>query len=122
MMKFRIHPLYDRVVVKPTDDEGMTESGLFIPEVARQNKLLGRGEVQAVGTGRVTLEGKVCPLVVKPGDLVIYDRKAAMPIPWGETEAVLLREPEIFGTVEQLEVPDAPRIIVPDGILAGSAS
>jgi chaperonin GroES len=121
MMKFKIHPLYDRVVVMPADDDGRTAGGLYIPDIAHATKLLARGEVQATGTGRVTLEGKTCPLTVKPGDLVIYDRKAAVPIPWGDGEAVLLREPEIFGTVEMID-DGRPQLIIPDGILADKAS
>ena len=92
-------PLYDRIIVRPADEHGKTRSGLWIPEVAKANKLIGRGEIIAVGGGRITMEGRVAPLMCRVGDLAIYTKQQAQPIPWGpeEEEVHVLREPEILG-------------------------
>lgn len=94
-----IRPLYDRVLVRPLSEGGKTASGLFVPEVAKKNAPYARGEVIAVGVGRVTFEGKQAPMLVKKGDIVLYDRKAGTFLPLGDEEVVMIREPEILATV-----------------------
>jgi chaperonin GroES len=94
-----ITPLYDRCLVRPLSEGGQTKSGLFVPEVAKKNAPYARGEVIAVGVGRVTFEGKQAPMLVKVGDLVLYDRKAGTFLPLGDEEVVMLREPEILATI-----------------------
>lgn len=99
MENLQFFPLYDRLIVRPADTSGRTKSGLFIPEIAKANKLIGRGEVIAVGAGRVTMEGRIAPLMCKVGDLAIYARQQGQPIPWGpdEEEVLVLREPDVLG-------------------------
>lgn len=102
---FKFQPLFDRVVVRNCDENGKTRGGLFIPEIARGASPVARGEVLAIGTGRVNAEGKVLPLAVKVGDAVWYDRKAGQVIPWGDDdgeEVILLRELEILGVLTGL--------------------
>jgi chaperonin GroES len=101
-----IEPLYDRVLVRPLSEGGKTKSGLFEPEVAKGNVPYARGEVIAVGIGRVTFEGKQAPMLVKVGDLVLYDRKASTFLPYQDDEVVMIREPEILAriTVEEQRI------------------
>jgi chaperonin GroES len=101
-----IEPLYDRVLVRPLSEGGKTKSGLFVPEVAKGNVPYARGEVIAVGIGRVTFEGKQAPMLVKVGDLVLYDRKAGTFLPYQDDEVVMIREPEILAriTVEEQRI------------------
>lgn len=116
-------PIYDRIIVRPADTHGKTKGGLFIPEIAKANKLIGRGEVIAVGAGRITMEGRVAPLMVRVGDLAIYAKQQAQPIPWGpdDEECHVLREPDVLGVYRADESPEGdlatPFTAMPHGIL-----
>src|SRR5436309_4195211 len=69
--KFSLQPLEDRVVVKPSEEEEMTTSGLVIPDTAKERPQ--EGEVIAVGPGRFE-DGQRVPMDVKVGDKVIYSK------------------------------------------------
>lgn len=104
-----ITPLYDRVLVRQLAENEQTRGGLVVPIVARENKDWMRGEVAKVGAGRVSLEGKVAPLSIQVGDIVLFPRKAALPIPLGDEDDapcwLLIREPDILGIIQVEEVP-----------------
>jgi chaperonin GroES len=69
---FPIQPLSDKVLIKVDETlERMLPSGLIIPETAKQEKS-DRGEVVAVGPGRLDENGKRIPMEVKVGDTVLY--------------------------------------------------
>ena len=69
--KFSLQPLEDRVVVKPSEEEETTASGIVIPDTAKEQPQ--EGEVIAVGPGRFE-EGQRIPMDVKVGDKVIYSK------------------------------------------------
>ena len=69
--KFSLQPLEDRIVVKPSEEEDMTASGLVIPDTAKERPQ--EGEVIAVGAGRFE-DGQRIPIDVKVGDKVIYSK------------------------------------------------
>jgi chaperonin GroES len=98
----KLTPLYDRVIVRNIEDSARTKAGLYVPDIARGNVPYARGEVVAVGAGRVAMDGTVAPLTVKVGDAVIYDRKAGVDMPLDDEEVVLLREPEIIAILTEL--------------------
>jgi chaperonin GroES len=68
---FSLKPLEDRVVVKPSEEEEMTASGLVIPDTAKERPQ--EGQVIAVGPGRFE-DGQRIPMDVKVGDKVIYSK------------------------------------------------
>src|SRR3989442_6701448 len=71
--KFSLQPLEDRIVVKPSEEEEMTASGLVIPDTAKERPQ--EGEVIAVGPGRFNEDGdERVPMDVKVGDKVIYSK------------------------------------------------
>lgn len=93
--KFR--PLYDRVLVERIENEEETmPGGIIIPDAAKEKAQTGR--VKAVGSGRVTPEGKVLAPQVKSGDKVFFGKYAG-------TEAgrdlLIIREDEILGVFEK---------------------
>lgn len=94
-----LQPLFDRVIVRQlADDE--SKGGIIVPEIARNNAPFAHGVVVAVGEGRYSIDGtKHLPMSVSIGDHVCYDRKAGAMMPWGDDEAVLLRETEIIGVL-----------------------
>ncbi|MDO9107452.1 MAG: co-chaperone GroES [Coriobacteriia bacterium] len=67
-----LKPLGDRVIVKPADAEEKTQSGLFIPDTAKEKPQ--RGEVVAVGDGKLKDDGVRVPIDVKVGDTVIFSK------------------------------------------------
>lgn len=116
----KISPTYDRILILPVADGQVSKGGLLIPSVAQASKVFAYGDVTAVGTGRVNVEGKVVPLIVKVGDVVMYPRRAGQLVPitdeaGDEIPHVLLREPEIMAVVHDL--PRESRISGVDGRL-----
>ncbi len=67
-----LKPLGDRVIVKPADAEEKTQSGLFIPDTAKEKPQ--RGEVVAVGDGKLKDDGTRVAIDVKAGDTVIFSK------------------------------------------------
>jgi chaperonin GroES len=69
----KLHPLEDRIVVRPGESEETTASGLVIPDTAKEKPQ--QGEVLAVGPGRrAENTGDIVPLDVKVGDTVVYSK------------------------------------------------
>ncbi|MCK0714650.1 MULTISPECIES: co-chaperone GroES [Chromohalobacter] len=66
----KIRPLHDRVVVRRTEEEQKTAGGIVLPGNAQEKPT--RGEILAVGNGRILENGEVRPLDVKVGDTVIF--------------------------------------------------
>lgn len=92
----KIHPLYDRVLLERIENEDTTPSGLIIPDAAKEKAQMGR--VLAIGSGRMTPEGKLIPLTVKTGDTVFFGK-------YSGTEAgknhLILKEDEILGIISK---------------------
>jgi chaperonin GroES len=93
-----IRPLFDRVLVKRVDEPTKTASGLFLPESAKEKPV--RGQVLAVGNGRVADSGEVTALTVKVGDEVIFGKYAGTEIKVEGEERLILREDDILGVIE----------------------
>jgi chaperonin GroES len=90
-----IRPLYDRIVVKRSDDaEQTTAGGLIIPDSAKEKPQ--RGEVVAVGNGKKTEDGKVIPLDVKVGDKILFGKYSGSDIKIGTDEFLIMREDEVL--------------------------
>ena len=68
-----IKPLSDHVFIEPVDDETKTESGIVIPDTADKEKPM-KGKVVAVGEGRRDEDGKLIPMSVKIGDIVLFKK------------------------------------------------
>jgi len=69
----KLHPLDDRIVVRPNESEETTASGLVIPDTAKEKPQ--QGEVLAVGPGRRSeTSGELVPMDVKVGDTVVYSK------------------------------------------------
>jgi chaperonin GroES len=69
----KLHPLEDRIVVRPSESEERTASGLVIPDTAKEKPQ--QGEVLAVGPGkRADSTGELIPLDIKVGDTVVYSK------------------------------------------------
>ena len=95
----KIRPLGDRVIIREADDskEKKTSSGIIIPVTVNEDKGSKRGEVVAVGPGRVE-EGKLVALTIKAGDNVLFQWGDKVKI--GEEEYYIVRESEILAIIK----------------------
>ncbi len=95
----KLRPLYDRILVKRVEAEEKTSSGLFIPESAKEKPL--EALVVAVGSGRVTKDGKVRPMSLKAGDIVLFGKYTGDEVKLDGVEHIILREEDVLAVVER---------------------
>ena len=93
-----LRPLQDRIIVKRVEEESKTAGGIFIPETAKEKPQ--RGKIVAVGNGKKTEDGKVLPLDVKVGDLVLFGKYAGTEIKVDNDDFLMMREDDILAVVE----------------------
>ena len=93
-----IRPLHDRVVVRRTEEERTTASGIIIPDSATEKP--NRGEVIAAGNGRITDSGDVRAMDVKVGDQVLFGQYAGTTIKVDGEELLMMKEDDILAVVE----------------------
>ena len=97
-MGVSLQPLEDRIVVKPSEGEEMTASGLVIPDTAKEKPQ--EGEVLAVGPGRFE-DGNRVPLVVKVGDKVIYSKYGGTEVKLAGDELLILSARDVLAIVNK---------------------
>ena len=97
-MSVSLQPLEDRIVVKPSEGEEMTASGLVIPDTAKEKPQ--EGEVLAVGPGRFE-DGNRVPLDVKVGDKVIYSKYGGTEVKVGVDEVLILSARDVLAIVNK---------------------
>ncbi len=93
-----IRPLHDRVVVRRLDEEKTTPGGIVIPDSATEKPM--EGEVISVGNGKISENGDVHPLDVKPGDKVLFGKYSGTEIKIDGEELLVMREDDIMAVVE----------------------
>ena len=94
----KLKPLGDRVLVKPAPKEEKTASGLYISSGAQEKPQ--RGEVVAVGAGKVGEDNVRIPLDVKVGDQVYYGKFGGNEVKVDDEEFILLRADDIYAIIE----------------------
>ena len=92
-MKFR--PLHDRGLIKVLDSEEKTAGGIIIPDTAKEKPQ--EGEVVAVGPGAKNEDGKVAPMDVKVGDLVLFGKWSGTEVKIDGKEYSIMKESDIMG-------------------------
>jgi len=90
----KLVPLGDRVVVKALAEEEITKGGIVLPDTAKEKPQ--RGEVIAVGPGKLSEDGKRQPIEVKKGDKIIYAKYAGAEVKIEDEEFLILRESDIL--------------------------
>jgi chaperonin GroES len=93
----KIRPLHDRVVVKRMEEERTSAGGIVIPDSATEKPT--KGEVIAVGNGKVTDSGEVRALEVKVGDQVLFGTYSGTAIKIEGEEVLIMREEDILGVI-----------------------
>lgn len=93
-----IQPLHDRVVVKPMAAEEKTKGGIILPDTAKEKPI--EGTVVAVGTGKVSDDGKAQGLTVKVGDKVLYGKYSGTEVSVDGEDLLIMRESDIFAIIK----------------------
>ena len=93
-----VRPLFDRVLLKRNDEPTKTKTGLYLPESASEKPV--QGTILAAGQGRIADDGKITPLAVKVGDVVVFSKYAGTEIKVDGEDRLILREDDILGVIE----------------------
>ncbi len=97
-MALKLRPLGDRVVVEPLEQEERTESGLFIPETAKEKPQ--RGKVIAIGDGRRDDDGNRVPMDVKVGETILFAKYGGTEVKLDNKKLLILKESDILAVVD----------------------
>lgn len=92
-----IRPLHDRVIVRRTEEDRMSAGGIVIPDSVKEKPV--RGEVVAVGRGKLLENGEVRPLDVKVGDQILFSKYGGTEIKIDGEELLVMREDDITGVI-----------------------
>ena len=94
----KIKPLHDRVLVRRVEEVTKTSGGIIIPDTAKEKPL--EGIVEAVGTGKITPDGKIVALTVKEGDKVLFGKYAGTEIKLDGESLLMIREEDLLGIIQ----------------------
>ena len=94
----KLKPLADRVIVRQSDAEEKTATGIVLPDTAKEKPT--KGKVVAVGPGKLDDNGKRMELGVRPGDTVYYGKYSGTDVEVDGDKFVILRESDILGVLE----------------------
>jgi len=92
-----IKPMSDRILIRPTEQEEMTQSGIFLPDTARERPQ--EGEIVAVGPGRYLNNGKRLEMELKAGDKIIYSKYAGTEIEADDGELLLMGANDVLSKI-----------------------
>ena len=88
-----LKPIGDKLIIKPNEEENVSEGGIIIPDMEKQQTL--KGEVVAVGVGRISDNGALIPMQSKKGDSVLYQKFAATVVEIDGDEYHTIREQDL---------------------------
>ncbi|HEX2049750.1 MAG TPA: co-chaperone GroES [Actinomycetota bacterium] len=92
-----IRPLEDRILVRPSEGEETTASGIVIPDTAKEKPQ--EGTVLAVGPGKRSDSGELIPMDVKEGDRVMYSKYGGTEIKVDGEELLILSARDVLAIV-----------------------
>ena len=92
-----MRPLHDRVIVRRTEEEKTSPGGIVIPDSATEKPI--KGEVLAVGKGKILESGEVRPLDVKVGDMILFGKYSGTEVNVDGEELLVMREDDITAII-----------------------
>jgi len=98
LMKMKIRPINDRVLVIREEEEQKSAGGIIIPDTAKEKPQ--RGKVVAAGPGKVGEDGKRTPLEVKSGDRILFSKYGGTEIKIDGVEHLFMKEEDILSILE----------------------
>ncbi len=93
----KIRPLHDRIVVTRIEEKEAAKGGIIIPDSAKEKPQ--RGEVLAVGNGKILDDGKKLALDVKVGDKILFGKYTGTEIKIDGKDVLILREDEVLAVL-----------------------
>jgi chaperonin GroES len=94
-MKFR--PLHDRVVVRRLEGEEKTKGGIIIPDTAKEKPQ--EGIIEAVGPGGRDEAGKLIPIDLKKGDIVLFGKWSGTEVKIDGKDLLIMKESDVMGVI-----------------------
>lgn len=93
-----IRPLADKIVIKVVEENEQTSGGIFIPDNAKEKPQ--KGEVVAVGPGKVLDSGEKEGMEVKVGEIVLYAKYAGTDVKIDDVVYKILSVKDVLGVIE----------------------
>ncbi|MGR8921230.1 MAG: co-chaperone GroES [Gammaproteobacteria bacterium] len=94
----KIRPLHDRVIVKRWEEEKTTAGGIVIPDSATEKPI--KGEVVAVGNGKILENGEIRALDLKVGDKILFGKYSGTEVKVDEEDLLVMREDDIMAVFD----------------------
>jgi chaperonin GroES len=94
----KIRPLHDRLLVERLEEREVKKGGIIIPDTAKEKPQEGR--VIAVGSGKVTDDGKRLSLDVKTGDKILFGKYSGSEVKLDDKEYLIMREDDVLAILE----------------------
>ncbi|HEX7030930.1 MAG TPA: co-chaperone GroES [Gammaproteobacteria bacterium] len=94
-----LRPLHDRVIIKRLEAETTSAGGIVIPDSATEKPI--KGEVVAVGKGKILENGEVRPLDLKVGDKVLFGKYSGTEVKVEGEELLVMREEDVMAVLEK---------------------
>jgi len=92
-----IQPLGDRILLKVTEAEEKTKSGIVLPDSAQEKPQ--EGKIAAIGKGKIDENGTMKALEVNVGDKVLFSKYAGTQIKYKGEEYLIIRESDILAVI-----------------------
>ncbi|MCJ7813003.1 co-chaperone GroES [bacterium] len=93
----KIKPLEDRVVVKPAPPDEKLQGGIIIPDTAKEKPQ--KGEIVAIGPGKVSDSGEKIPMTVKVGNTILYGKYSGTEVTMDREDYLIIRESDILAII-----------------------
>jgi len=94
----KIRPLHDRVIIKRMEEDTKSPGGIVIPDSATEKPI--RGQVIAVGKGKITDSGDIRALDIKKGDKVLFGKYSGTEVKVDGEDLLVMREEDIMAVIE----------------------
>ena len=94
----KIRPLHDRVIVKRMEEERTSPGGIVIPDAAAEKPI--KGEIVAVGHGKILENGEIRALDVKAGDKVLFGKYSGTEVKVDGEELLVMKEDDIMAVID----------------------
>ncbi len=94
----KLRPLGDHIIVKPLEEEEVKKGGIIIPDTAKEKPQ--KGEVIAVGPGKVLDNGQKKQMEVKVGDKIIHQKYGGTEIKIDDVEYIIMNEDDVLAVIE----------------------
>ena len=94
----KIIPLHDRVIIRRMEEERTSPGGIVIPDSATEKPI--KGEVIAVGNGKLLDSGEIRQLDLKAGDKVLFGKYSGTEVKVDDEELLVMKEDDVMAVIE----------------------